>query len=74
MTQEREGHQRKKQTDAPFLSFLRELILPRARSGELCAEMHKGALFTQNPLPPNVGDFVSRLVGICAIYLSLFSP
>ena len=58
---------------SPFLRFLRELILPRARSGEVCAEKHKHALFTQNPLPPKEEDFVSRLVGIRAIYLNLFS-
>ena len=48
--------------------FLRELTLPWVRSRRLCAEKHKGALFTQNTLPPNEEDFVSRLVCICAFF------
>ena len=51
--------------------FLRELIPPRVSSRRLCAEKHKVALFTQNTLPPNEEDFVSRLVCTYAIFFEL---
>ena len=54
-----------------FLRFLRELTLPHVSSRRLCAEKHRGALVTQNTLPPNEGDLCSRLVCTFATFFEL---